>query len=79
MLNTPSRSDQIMVSDLDNITRQSARSTYFAEFAGTILMLSITTRLVGLLFSPELLLVTGVSPILPSTSSPLINLPNVVY
>jgi len=52
---------------------------YWIEFAGTILMLSITTRLVGLLISPVLFLVTGVSPIFLSTSSPLISFPNVVY
>ena len=52
---------------------------HFTESAGTILMLSITTRLVGLLISPMLFLVTGVSPIFSSTSSPLISLPKVVY
>src|SRR5213596_1804599 len=52
---------------------------YFTEFAGTIFTLSITTRFVGLLISPELFLVTGVPPIFSSTSSPLINLPKVVY
>src|SRR6202040_1741051 len=52
---------------------------YFTEFAGTIFTLSITTRFVGLLISPCAFPSTGVLPILSSTSSPLINLPNVVY
>src|SRR5439155_13778703 len=52
---------------------------HFTESAGTILTLSTTTRLVGLLGSPMLFLVTGVSPIFSRTSSPLISLPNVVY
>ena len=34
---------------------------YFTESAGTILMLSIVTRLVGLLFSPPFPITTGVS------------------
>src|SRR5438477_13114142 len=54
-------------------------SRYFTESAGTMSIFSITTRVVGLLFSPMLFRVTGVSPIFPSTSSPLINLPKVVY
>ena len=48
-------------------------------YDGTILMLSITTRLLGLLGSPVLFLVTGISPIFSSTSWPLISLPKVVY
>src|SRR5260370_2847364 len=52
---------------------------YWTESAGTILMLSITTRLVGLLISPALFLDGGVSPILSSTSSPLFSFPNVLY
>src|SRR2546423_14109743 len=54
-------------------------SRYFTESAGTMSIFSITTRVVGLLFSPMLFRVTGVSPILERTSSPLINFPNVVY
>ena len=54
-------------------------TNYFSESAGTILMLSIATRLVGLLISPALFRVTAVSPILSSTSLPLISFPNVVY
>src|SRR5437773_538236 len=53
--------------------------SHFTESAGTMSIFSITTRVVGLLFSPMLFLVTGVSPIFASTSSPLINLPKVVY
>src|SRR5204863_8362232 len=52
---------------------------YFTESAGTILTLSITTRFVGLLVSPALFLVTGISPIFSRTSAPLTSLPNVVY
>ncbi len=52
---------------------------YFTESAGTIVMLSIVTRLVGWLFSPPGPGVTAVLPIFSSTSSPLINLPKVVY
>ena len=52
---------------------------YFTEFAGTIFTLSITIRFVGLLISPCALRSTDVSPIFSSTSTPLINLPNVVY
>ena len=62
-----------------NIARRSARSTYFTESAGTILMLSTVTRLVGLLRSPLSLVVTSVSPIFPRTSSPFMIFPNVVY
>src|SRR4051812_43425386 len=51
---------------------------YFIELAGTISILLIVIRLVGLLFSP-FPIVTGVSPIFSSTSSPLINFPKVVY
>ncbi len=51
----------------------------FTESAGTILTLSMTTRLVGLLFSPELLTSTGVRAIFSRTSSPLTNFPKVVY
>ena len=47
--------------------------------AETILMLSTVTRFMGLLFSPELLIVVGMSPIFPSTLSPLITFPKVVY
>jgi len=62
-----------------NIARRSARSTYFTESAGTILMLSTVTRFVGLLRSPLSLVVTSVSPIFPRTSSPFMIFPNVVY
>src|SRR6266481_7484213 len=62
-----------------DFARHDRRINYFTESAGTILMLSITTRLVGLLGSPMLFLVTGISPIFPSTSWPLISLPKVVY
>ena len=58
---------------------KSVNRRYFTESAGTILMLSITMRLAGLLGSPRLFLVTSVSPILSSTSWPFMSLPNVVY
>src|SRR5262245_7447391 len=54
-------------------------SDYFTALAATILMLSTLTRTVGLLGSPLALGATGVSPIFPSTSSPLLSLPNAVY
>src|SRR2546423_15130288 len=80
MLNTISRSDQNNGSTTQaNIARQSARSTYFTESAGTILMLSTVTRLVGLLRSPLSLVITSMSPIFPRTSSPFMSFPNVVY
>src|SRR5688572_5054178 len=47
--------------------------------AGAILMLSTPMRLVGLLCSPPPPRVVGVSPILPSTSSPLMTSPKAVY
>src|SRR3982751_1703125 len=50
----------------------------FAESAGTILMLLISTRLVGLLISPRLL-VTGVFAIFSRTSIPFVTLPKAVY
>ena len=49
------------------------------SYNGTIFTLSIVTRLLGLLTSPWAFRSTGVLPILSSTSSPLINLPKVVY
>src|SRR5206468_7855286 len=52
---------------------------YFTDSAGTTFTLSITTRFVGLLGSPCAFRSTGVLPIFSSTSSPLINLPKVVY
>src|SRR5205814_8340218 len=62
-----------------DFARHDRRISYFTESAGTILTLSITTRLIGLLGSPVLFLVTGMSPIFSSTSWPLIRLPKVVY
>jgi hypothetical protein len=56
-----------------------SHSRYFTESAGTMSILSIVTRSVGLLISFPLFRVTGVFPIFSSTSSPLINFPNVVY
>src|SRR5689334_15648891 len=56
-----------------------AGGCYFTESAGTILTLSSPTRFAGLLGSPYLLGPTAVSPILPSTSSPLIRRPKAVY
>src|SRR5215471_1329473 len=61
------------------VLRDLRGENHFAESAGTILMLSITTRSVGLLGSPMLFFITGVSPIFSSTSLPLTSLPNVVY
>src|SRR6266498_1793841 len=54
-------------------------SSQFTVLAGTILMLSMATRVSGLLASPFALGTTGVSPSLPRTSSPLISLPKAVY
>src|SRR5256885_10237604 len=80
MLNTISRSDQNNgLTRQVNIARRRARSTYFTESAGTILMLSTVTRFVGLLRSPLSLMVTSVSPIFPTTSSPFMIFPNAVY
>src|SRR2546423_9112284 len=80
MLNTISRSDQNNgLTRQVNIARRRARSTYFTESAGTILMLSTVTRFVGLLRSPLSLMVTSVSPIFPRISSPFMIFPKVVY
>src|ERR1044071_8827767 len=49
------------------------------DSAGTMEMLSTPTRALGLLISPPLFWVTGVSPMVPSTSSPRIRRPNAVY
>src|SRR2546430_12103610 len=66
--------------------QRNQRRRYLIQFqnrqlplAGTISIFSTETRVVGLLFSPLLLDITGVSPNLPSTSSPLMSFPNAVY
>src|SRR5215467_13587488 len=64
---------------LDFARNDNGWPSLFHRVSGTISIFSITIRLVGLLGSPMLFFVTGVSPIFSSTSSPLINFPNVVY
>src|SRR6266568_8649684 len=54
-------------------------SSQLTVLAGTILMLSMATRVSGLLASPLALGPTGVSPSLPRTPSPLISFPKAVY
>ena len=62
-----------------DFARNDKTDGYFTESARTISIFSITTRFVGLLISPCAFRSTGVSPIFSNTSSPLINLPKVVY
>src|SRR5207249_2251572 len=47
--------------------------------ARAVRILSTFTRVSGLLFSPLLFVATGVSPILPNTSSPRMSFPKLVY
>src|SRR5580704_6081256 len=54
-------------------------TSYFTESAETMRMLSIPIRAVGLLLAPSAPGWVAVSPILPSTSSPLITRPKQVY
>src|SRR6266576_4426713 len=62
-----------------DFARNDKDDDYFTEPAGTMSILLIVMRLVGLLISPCAFRSTGVLPIFSSTSSPLINLPNGVY